>query len=119
MNMTTSEELCRILKEEEGPDLDDYAPRGVILHEALEIINGERQDSYGDPEDSFRRIGHYWSAYLSMDIQPKDVAMMMTLLKIAREQNQSKIDNLVDAAGYIGLAADMEEEEQGDGRNEK
>jgi len=36
---------------------------------------------------------------------------MMTLFKIAREQNQAKWDNLIDAAGYIGIAGDIAKEE--------
>ena len=88
--------------------------RGNVLTEALTIINGERQDAYGNPEDNFRLIADLWNAYLhasmSDDISPKDVAMMMSLLKIAREVNGAgKRDNLVDAAGYIGLAGDMQD----------
>jgi len=102
----------------EGPDLSNYLEdeeeedgdreeRGDILYKALDIINGDRQDSYGDPEDSFKTIANFWSVYLKRYVGPKDVSMMMALLKIAREGNQHKLDNLIDCAGYIGLAADM------------
>lgn len=47
------------------------------------------------------------SEYEGLD--PKDVAMLMALLKIARESNQDKQDNLIDAVGYLGLAGDMPE----------
>lgn len=83
--------------------------RGKVLDKAKDIINGERQDVYGDPEDSFKVIADYWSTFLCLKITSKDVALMMTLFKIAREQNQHKIDNLIDAAGYIGIAGDIEE----------
>lgn len=91
--------------------------RGKVLEEAMEIINGERQDVYGVPENSFKLIGEYWSTYLRNRKSPfnivdaVDVAMMMTLFKIAREANQHKRDNLVDAAGYLGIYADMQGEE--------
>lgn len=89
--------------------------RGSILKEAYNIINGERQDQYGNPEDSFGTIAKLWSVYMDSTItgrkhlnvpsvQSKDVALMMTLLKIAREMHTHKRDNLVDAAGYISLA---------------
>lgn len=89
--------------------------RGSILKEAYNIINGERQDQYGNPEDSFGTIAKLWSVYMDSTItgrkhldvpsvQPKDVALLMTLLKIARETHTHKRDNLVDAAGYISLA---------------
>lgn len=81
--------------------------RGKILDAAKKIINGERQDQYGYPEDSFALIAKYWSTYLDRDIKPKDVAMMMALLKIAREQHQGRRDNLIDCCGYIALAEDV------------
>ena len=89
--------------------------RGKILDEAKQIINGERQDQYGNPEDAFGRIAEYWNCFLAkwdssvLDLKPKDVALMMVLFKLAREEFQAKRDNLVDAAGYLGLAGDMGE----------
>ena len=41
-------------------------------------------------------------------LSKKDVAMMMVLLKVAREQKAHKRDNLVDAVGYIRNAAQIE-----------
>lgn len=88
--------------------------RGIILTTAYNIINNERQDQYGNPEDNFATIADYWNTYLDKKlcddgiITAKDVAMMMVLLKIAREQTGSgKEDNYIDAAGYIGLASDF------------
>ena len=87
--------------------------RGSVLTKAVNVINGERQDTYGSPEDSFAIISGYWTTYLKdklkpgVELDPKDSALMMVLFKIAREQNQGKKDNLVDAAGYIGIAGDM------------
>ena len=90
--------------------------RGSVLSEAINVINGDRQDVYGSPEDSFKLIAHYWNIYLQhmnkqiYAVEAKDVAIMMTLFKIAREANQHKRDNIVDAAGYLGIYADMERE---------
>lgn len=36
--------------------------RGTVLDEAKIIINGERQDQYGNPEDNFALIARLWSA---------------------------------------------------------
>ena len=90
--------------------------RGRILLEALDVINGERQDEYGTPEDNFALIADYWTAYLdhhyraNLTVTAQDVAIMMTLLKLARiTTGTAKEDSFVDAAGYIGLAADMGE----------
>jgi len=81
---------------------------GNILLEAHALINAERQGDYGSPAASFSRIAALWSAYLGHAVTGKDVAMCMALLKFSREAHRHKRDNLLDAAGYIGLAADME-----------
>ena len=85
--------------------------RGTVLATAHDIINGERQNQYGAPEDSFELIAAYWNAFLmenkSRALTGKHVAQMMALFKIARMQlGEDKLDNYVDAAGYIALAAD-------------
>ena len=91
------------------------AERGrAICEKALKIINGERQDQYGNPEDTFKKIADLWSAYLFSDsgrveiLTPDMVADMMCLLKIAREKGgKGKKDNMVDLIGYAALAARM------------
>ena len=95
---------------------DNQHPRGSILRLAIETINGERQDTYGNPEDSFATIAYYWNTYLDSigvdidicSLSGKDVAIMMSLFKIARMSGQKYTrDNFVDAAGYLGIADDM------------
>ena len=83
---------------------------GDILLQAHALINGERQASYGPPAESFERVAAMWTAYLEYTVTAKDVCLCLALLKIAREAHAHKLDNLLDAAGYIGLAADMEGE---------
>lgn len=83
--------------------------RGRVLRKAQEVINGERQDVYGNPEDSFEDIGKVWGWYLGRNVSAKDVAMMMVLFKLAREKHQGKRDNIVDACGYLGLYGDLQE----------
>ena len=86
---------------------------GDCCDKAKAVITGERQDSYGSPEDSFYQISLYWSAYLSakvhdIQLEPLDVAHMMALFKIARMQGQKpKIDNYVDAIGYLDIGGKM------------
>jgi hypothetical protein len=88
------------------------------FEEAYTIINGERQDVYGNPEDSFADIADYWTVYLQhkfkdrhredlrIKLDNKDIAIMMTLFKLAREEHQHKRDNIVDALGYLKIYAD-------------
>lgn len=103
-----------IKKNNHDVDVDEMV-RGKALKKALEIINGERQDSYGNPEDSFQLIADYWTCYLEsvgagtgQMIKPRQVAEMMALFKIARMSGQkTTADNYADCAGYIGIAGDM------------
>jgi len=92
------------------------------LKRADEIINGERQDSYGSPEDSFHLIGQYWSTYIDnikrdatgwLQVTASDVAVMMTLFKIARMSGQKwHPDNAVDACGYLAILNDRLKKEE-------
>jgi len=81
-----------------------------ILNEAQHIIWGDREKTYGEPDVNLKRISGMWNAYMSAKaqggsttIEPEDVCWMMVMLKASRQMNALKRDNLVDAAGYIGL----------------
>ena len=95
------------------PDFKTEATEGDLLKEANAIINGERQDSYGKPEDSFSIIAEFWSTYLTnrsgvpMALTAKDSAIMMSLFKHARMLGQKPSrDNPRDACGYLAIYAD-------------
>ena len=82
--------------------------REECLREACEIVNGQREKSYGTPEDNFRVIAEMWSAYLEADVSAVDVAMMMALLKIARISTGTfKEDSFVDLAGYAACGYEI------------
>lgn len=83
--------------------------RADILNTANKIVNGERQEDYGSPEDNFTKIGVLWSTYLGVAITAEDVAAMMILLKTARiSPGQTKIDNWVDIAGYAACGGEIQ-----------
>jgi hypothetical protein len=76
-----------------------------LLHEAGLLINGERAEQYGEPQESFNAIAIMWSGYLGFPINVHDVAMMMILLKVARgSRGRHKKDNYIDICGYAALA---------------
>lgn len=77
------------------------------LKAAAECVCGSREEDYGSPEDNFAVIAALWTAYTGKDITPKDVAMMMALLKIARAKAGSKPDTYVDLAGYAACGAEI------------
>lgn len=82
--------------------------RSEVLDKAKDIVNGKRQQDYGSVEDNFAKIAMLWTAYLGHDVVARDVAAMMILLKIAREQTgHGKDDNWIDIAGYAACGAEL------------
>jgi hypothetical protein len=82
-----------------------------ILDEAKRITSGARQKDYGHPRDNFKRIADFWNIYMlnrkhqTEILNEEDVAWMMVLLKIARDQNKPNKDNLLDTIGYTRTLA--------------
>lgn len=71
-----------------------------VLEEALRITSGDRNASYGPPDQDFQRTAAMWSAMKGVEFEAREVAMFMILLKLSRETHQKKRDNSVDIAGY-------------------
>lgn len=88
--------------------------RTEILDRAKECVNGQREQDYGSPERNFDLIADLWARYLNAPISPKDVAVMMILLKAARIRNGGGSgDSWVDIAGYAACGGEISEIENG------
>ena len=84
--------------------------REDILNIAKECVCQSREEDYGAPENNFALIADLWNAYLGFnEIRDIDVAMMMSLLKIARIRtgNKHKADSFIDLAGYAACAGEI------------
>ncbi|EHB47641.1 hypothetical protein MycrhDRAFT_5767 [Mycolicibacterium rhodesiae JS60] len=88
-----------------------------VLQEAERLINGDRQQTYGEAIKSFERIADLWSAYIGgVSLTAMDVANLMALLKISRAKSALDTpevihrDSYVDGAGYLALAVRCYEE---------
>ena len=89
--------------------------RQEILEKAKACVCGEREQDYGSPEDSFAAIADHWSVYLHrigyllphQELTPEDVALMMILLKVARQTGRGKVDNWIDIAGYAACGGEI------------
>ena len=83
--------------------------RTDILLMANERVSGDRNATYGEPEDNFKVIAGYWSTYLGRNITPCDVGIMMALLKIGRiSADSTHTDTYVDIAGYAACAGELD-----------
>lgn len=87
--------------------------RDEILATATKYVTHDRNKSHGSPENTFGLIAIYWSAHLETNVSASDVAVMMTLLKLARlKSNQSNEDNWIDAAGYMACGGELATEDK-------
>lgn len=93
--------------------------RRDILEEAADLVEGDRNAQYGDPNQDFLRTATMWSVYIHgvMErkgpgyppelLDPWDVAWMMILLKASRSTvSPGKRDHYADAAGYAACGYD-------------
>lgn len=74
-----------------------------VLSEANTVIHGDRASAYGPPEQSIDRIRGMWSAIFGHEVSRTQFCLAMIALKISRETNAHKRDNLVDICGYAAL----------------
>lgn len=76
-----------------------------ILQEANQLTSEDRMSDYGHPRDNFKKIANLWQSFIrnkgaEIEISEQDVALLFSLAKIARQQDNNKRDNLTDIAGY-------------------
>ena len=94
---------------------EKLSERELCLKAARDCVCKDRENDYGSPEDNFITIADYWSSYLSkkhhkaITVSASDVAIMMTLMKIARlTSGNFKGDSYIDACGYLACGYEIE-----------
>ena len=84
-------------------DEETFGPLRVTettLQEAQRLVHGDRGVAYGHPLDDFSRTAAMWSAILGHQVSAEQVGLCMCAVKISRQCNMPKRDNMVDLAGY-------------------
>ncbi|MCD8157766.1 MAG: DUF6378 domain-containing protein [Clostridiales bacterium] len=81
--------------------------RSEVLNAAEKCVCEDRDKQYGSPEDNFARIAALWSNYKGFTFTPKDVSVMMVLVKVARLSSGDSIGNYVDIAGYAACGGEI------------
>lgn len=86
--------------------------RSDAILEALDLINNDRNRSYGEPVDNFRIIAQRWSIGREDRVEPWKVALQMIDLKMARMNTTGRFsrDSLIDIIGYAALAIEVHDE---------
>ena len=80
-----------------------------ILLEAEALVNGERASDYGPVQVNWARTVTIFGAMTGIALTAEQGLLFMVAVKLAREAQKPKRDNLVDAAGYLELAAKVRE----------
>ena len=95
-----------------GDDFTQVQARANVLRTAEAYITKDRANEHGNMEDNFKTIATYWSEHLGTKVTAIDVAIMMTLLKIARMRGTTpNMDNYVDGCGYLACGGELIENE--------
>ena len=83
--------------------------RQEILAEASCVMDGSREERYGDFAENHERIGVLWGAILQTDPIPAHlVALCMTAVKISRMvADPTHLDNYIDAVAYTAGAGEI------------
>ena len=76
-----------------------------ILAEADEIVSDGR--GYGDPVETFEHIAEIASAIKRKEFTPDDCCLILMVMKLVREEQFHKKDNLLDLAGYTRIMYDI------------
>ena len=87
----------------------------TVLAEAGQAVDGDRGRFYGHPADNHGNTAAFWTEYIErkyglvVALTARDVCMLMVLLKVSRDANRPKRDNLVDICGYARNAEMIED----------
>lgn len=86
----------------------DSMTRAKILDAAKQAVTVDRAATHGDAEDNFNRIAALWSVHLGQPVTATDVAVMMTMLKLARiAANPGHQDSWIDGCGYLACGGEL------------
>jgi hypothetical protein len=86
------------------PRMSASNPATCTASKAVDLVDGDRQADYGEPVANMTAIGKAWESILGVPVSAEKVALCMASLKLVREANKHKDDNIIDALGYVEIA---------------
>ena len=103
--------LCHVCKQSAQVQVKNFCdgPESPpnVLESASKLVAGDRNRDYGSIEKNFKSVATMWEIILGAQVRPDQVALCMVALKLCRQSNKHKRDNLVDMASYAGIAGQI------------
>lgn len=98
--------------DKEIPDIECIRYLEKSIH-AVDEIQSDREDDYGDAKVSHQSIANFWNEYIrrkgySAILDATDVAIMLSLMKVSRMAHKRKHDSVLDYASYANFALQFE-----------
>ena len=75
--------------------------------EAHNLIYGKRAKQYGPAKRNFEKACKIFETLTGIKMKADEGMLYILCLKLARESEHHKRDNLVDVAGYAGMIGDI------------
>jgi len=84
---------------QEGVKTDNYWDN---LTQAASIAE-DRQEDYGDVKENFTEIKNIADAMFGLNLTEEQICQLFIAMKVARQKNKHKEDNLLDAINYFSI----------------
>lgn len=87
---------------------DNEVQSDSILIEADNILNGDRNEQYNDPNESFKVYAEILKATFGLELTPVEICKVQMAIKLGRLKYKYKRDSLVDLCGYSEILNRLE-----------
>ena len=89
-------------------DIDKSIQKESILLQADKIVNGDRNEQYGDPNIAFEEYRTILKATFGIDLTSAQICKVLMAIKLGRMKYKYKEDSLVDLCGYAEILNRLE-----------
>ncbi len=80
-----------------------------ILKEADKIVNGDRNEQYGDPTQAFQEYSDILKASFGIVLSPVEICKVQMAIKLGCMKHKHKRDSIVDLCGYAEILNRLED----------
>lgn len=77
-----------------------------ILKEAEKLVDGDRQKSYGSPQECMLRTARILAEITGLEMDDEQIVLFNVAQKLARLSANYQRDTVIDICGYLYILAD-------------